>query len=247
MVLVFLAGAATRGSQRWIDLGFFQFQPSEFGKLLFVLVLAGVPRRAGRSGSASRARCSAAIGLAASRSLLVFLQPDIGTALVYGAALAAVLFVAGTRWLHLAALGARSSRGRARPALAAARRGRPRAQAVPGDRLTGFTTRQRPERRRPTTRTSRSPRSARAGSTGAASRARRRRTSTTSPSTRPTSCSPRSPSSAASSARRSCSCSTCSSSGAGCASSRSRATRSRRSSPAASSSRSSSRSSSTSG
>ena len=35
------------------------------------------------------------------RSLLVFMQPDFGTALVYVAALAAVLFVAGTRWLHL--------------------------------------------------------------------------------------------------------------------------------------------------
>ena len=36
--------------------------------------------------------------------LLVFLQPDLGTALVYIAALAAVLFVAGVRWLHLALL-----------------------------------------------------------------------------------------------------------------------------------------------
>src|SRR5262245_51206443 len=31
MVLVLVAGAATRGSRRWIDLGFFRFQPSEFG------------------------------------------------------------------------------------------------------------------------------------------------------------------------------------------------------------------------
>ena len=33
--------------------------------------------------------------------VLVFLQPDLGTALVYGAALTAVLFLAGVRWLHL--------------------------------------------------------------------------------------------------------------------------------------------------
>ena len=37
--------------------------------------------------------------------LLVFLQPDLGTALVYAAAFSAVLFVAGVRWLHLALLG----------------------------------------------------------------------------------------------------------------------------------------------
>ena len=35
-----VAGAATRGSRRWIDLGFFRFQPSEFGKVLFTLFLA---------------------------------------------------------------------------------------------------------------------------------------------------------------------------------------------------------------
>ena len=36
--------------------------------------------------------------------LLVFLQPDLGTALVYAAAFSAVLFVAGVRWIHLAVL-----------------------------------------------------------------------------------------------------------------------------------------------
>ena len=36
--------------------------------------------------------------------LLVFIQPDIGSALVYAAALVAVLFVAGVRWLHLAVI-----------------------------------------------------------------------------------------------------------------------------------------------
>ena len=39
LVLVF--GAATRGSKRWIDIGFFTFQPSEFGKVLLALALAG--------------------------------------------------------------------------------------------------------------------------------------------------------------------------------------------------------------
>ena len=38
---VFLAGPVTRGSRRWIEVGFFRFQPSEFGKLLFVIALAG--------------------------------------------------------------------------------------------------------------------------------------------------------------------------------------------------------------
>jgi rod shape determining protein RodA len=103
MVLVLAAGAATRGSKRWIDVGFFKFQPSEFGKVLFVLVIAGF--LAERRSAIQLPRTPvAAIGLGALPILLVFVQPDIGTALVYTAALAAVLFVAGVRWSHLAVL-----------------------------------------------------------------------------------------------------------------------------------------------
>ena len=93
-----------RGSKRWIELGPFQFQPSEFGKLFFVLAIAGFlverGRRVGEVGTVA-----AAIGLGLVPMGLVFLQPDLGTALVYGAALTAVLFLAGVRWLHLAVLG----------------------------------------------------------------------------------------------------------------------------------------------
>ena len=104
MVIVLLAGAVTRGSRRWLNLGFFQFQPSEFGKLLIVLFLAGLlADRAKRIGE-SRTVLSA-IGFAAGPIFLVFVQPDFGTAMVYTAALAGVLFVAGTRWTHLALLG----------------------------------------------------------------------------------------------------------------------------------------------
>src|SRR5207237_3307247 len=104
IVLVFIAGPVTRGSHRWLHLGSFTFQPSEFGKLLFVLALAGfLAERARRIGDADTTLRT--IGLGAIPIVLVFLQPDLGTALVYAAALAAVLFVAGTRWLHLSALG----------------------------------------------------------------------------------------------------------------------------------------------
>src|SRR3954454_14958160 len=103
MVFVLAAGAATRGSKRWIDVGFFKFQPSEFGKVLFVLVLAGF--LAERRGSLqSFATPLATIGYGLVPIMLVFVQPDIGTALVYTSALAAVLFVAGVRWSHLAVL-----------------------------------------------------------------------------------------------------------------------------------------------
>ena len=105
MLLVLLGGTVSRHSKRWLDIGFFRFQPSEFGKVLFVLFLAGfLADRARRLGE-SRTVLEA-IGFGCLPILLVFVQPDFGTAMVYAAALAAVLFVAGVRWPHLAALGA---------------------------------------------------------------------------------------------------------------------------------------------
>jgi rod shape determining protein RodA len=105
IAIVFLVGRAARGSTRWINVGFFTFQPSEFGKLLFVLALAGFlaerQRLVGTVGTTAKAL---ALGLVP--VLLVFAQPDLGTALVYLAALAAMLFVCGSPWRHLATLGA---------------------------------------------------------------------------------------------------------------------------------------------
>ncbi len=104
MIFVFIFAEAIRGSKRWIDLGPFQFQPSEFGKLFFVLAIAGFLVERGRRVTEFRT-VSTAIGLALVPMALVFLQPDLGTALVYGAALVAVLFLAGVRWRHLLVLG----------------------------------------------------------------------------------------------------------------------------------------------
>ncbi len=101
MIFVFVFAEAVRGSKRWIDLGPFQFQPSEFGKLFFVLAIAGFLVERGRRVS-ELGTVATAIGLGLVPIGLVFLQPDLGTALVYGAALAAVLFLSGVRWLYLA-------------------------------------------------------------------------------------------------------------------------------------------------
>jgi rod shape determining protein RodA len=102
IAIVFLMGPI-RGSKRWLDLGFFRFQPSEFGKVLFVLALAGFLAERSRRLNDPRTTITT-LGLAALPIFLVFLQPDFGTALVYCAAVFAVLFVAGTPWTHLAAL-----------------------------------------------------------------------------------------------------------------------------------------------
>jgi rod shape determining protein RodA len=105
ILIVYLQGKAIRGSKRWVDLGFFKFQPSEFGKVLFVLALAGFLAERSRHLNELRTTLNA-VGLALIPIFLVFLQPDFGSALVYCAAVAAVLLVAGTPWTHLGGLAA---------------------------------------------------------------------------------------------------------------------------------------------
>jgi rod shape determining protein RodA len=103
LVVVPIFGEEIRHTRRWIDIGPFRFQPSEFGKLLLVLFLAAYLADRAKRLSESRTVLTAA-GLATVPMFLVFLQPDVGTAVVYAAVLWATLFIAGTRWLHLAVL-----------------------------------------------------------------------------------------------------------------------------------------------
>jgi rod shape determining protein RodA len=104
IALVLVLGGATRGSRRWIELPFFTFQPSELGKVLLIAALAGfVIDRARRVPERQRTARLLLLGLAP--AALVFLQPDIGTGVVFVVVTLAVLFIAGVRWTHFAALG----------------------------------------------------------------------------------------------------------------------------------------------
>jgi rod shape determining protein RodA len=104
ILLVYVLGFSARGSKRAIEFPFFNFQPSELGKLLLVLALAAFTvdrfRRLGERETTSRI-----VLLALVPAMLVIAQPDLGSGLVYLAIVLAVLFVAGTRWTHFAALG----------------------------------------------------------------------------------------------------------------------------------------------
>ncbi len=103
--LVFVFGFAARGSRRAFDLPFFSFQPSELGKLLLVLALAGFVIDGARNGS-DRQRTVRYLCLGLAPAALVFLQPDLGTSLVYGAITLAVMYVGGVPWTHFAVIGA---------------------------------------------------------------------------------------------------------------------------------------------
>jgi len=102
--LVFVFGFAARGSRRAFELPFFSFQPSELGKLLLVLALAGFVIDGARRGSeVQRTVRYLCLGLAP--AALVFLQPDLGTSMVFVAATLAVMYFGGVPWTHFAVIG----------------------------------------------------------------------------------------------------------------------------------------------
>jgi rod shape determining protein RodA len=105
IALVLLVGTAVRGSNRWIDLPFFQFEPSELAKVLLCVSLAAfVYERVRRPFGLRQTVRLLALGLAP--AALVFLQPDLGTGIVLVAIALAILFIAGIPWQHFAAIAA---------------------------------------------------------------------------------------------------------------------------------------------
>ena len=135
LVLVF--GAAARGSRRWIELPFFRFQPSELAKVLLVVSLAAfVIERTRRGHDPKQTARLLMVGLAP--AALVFLQPDLGTALVIGVITIAVLFLAGVPWRHFAAMGAVLAAFAGLVLVAAPAVGVPILQSYQQERITSF-------------------------------------------------------------------------------------------------------------
>lgn len=134
---VLAIGFGAGGARRWIELPFFQFQPSELGKLLLVLALAGFAiDRARRQTEWQRTARLLLLGFMP--ALIVFVQPSLGTALVYCAVTFAILFVSGTPWQHFAAMGGLAAAAIAIVLVAAPAVGQPVLQGYQLERLTSF-------------------------------------------------------------------------------------------------------------
>ena len=101
LVTVGLFGRIAFGSRRWIRLFGVSFQVSEFVKLVLVLVVARYLSELKRDVVSPRDLLKLG-GLVGIPTLLVILQPDLGTALTYLPILAAGVLLAGLEWRHLA-------------------------------------------------------------------------------------------------------------------------------------------------
>lgn len=104
MLAVLAIGAEVHGARSWFAVGGYQVQPSELGKVVMIVTLALVFSRG--PGGAGPLRLGLALLSMAPPVVMIMLQPDPGTALVYGAVFVAVVVVSGVkmRWIALLAL-----------------------------------------------------------------------------------------------------------------------------------------------
>lgn len=106
LLIVFFMGEVG-GSARWIPLGIINYQPSEYAKLVMVLVLANVLSE-NKSEPESLRSFVIPILWTLPVMLLIFMQPDLGTSLVLAAILFSLLYLAGVRmryWFGLIGAG----------------------------------------------------------------------------------------------------------------------------------------------
>ncbi len=103
LVAVIIFGEVGKGAQRWLDLEFIRFQPSELMKLAMPMMLASFLSQ--KVLPLGWRDLIVSVGLVMVPVLLIARQPDLGTALLVGSAGFFVLFLAGVRWKVLMILG----------------------------------------------------------------------------------------------------------------------------------------------
>lgn len=104
IVAVRFVGTTVNGAKSWIDLGPVSLQPSEFGKVLGIIALAGFLASRSREVRTPRVFLGGLTVLGVP-ALAVFVQPDFGSAQIYGYLALGMLFFAGARWTHFAVMG----------------------------------------------------------------------------------------------------------------------------------------------
>ena len=100
LVAVLYIGVVIAGSQRWIEVGFTTIQPSEFGKLATLLALASFVSSRGKEME-KFSNFVVTILIVALPASLVYVEPDLGSTLCYGAVWIGVMSVAQTRFRYL--------------------------------------------------------------------------------------------------------------------------------------------------
>jgi rod shape determining protein RodA len=98
LLLVLFIGQSALGAQRWINLGLFSFQPSEFAKIIVIISLAS---RLSRENALKFEELAGTFLYVGVPMILILMQPDLGTSLVLVTILFAMLFVRGFNLLYI--------------------------------------------------------------------------------------------------------------------------------------------------
>jgi rod shape determining protein RodA len=101
LIALSLIGAVSKGAVRWFQLGSLSFQPAELGKVVLILAMS---RFFSRNPPNSLKNLLTALALSGISVLLILLQPDLGSALVYVAVVFSMLAVAGSPGKYLGGL-----------------------------------------------------------------------------------------------------------------------------------------------
>ena len=102
LLAVEFVGVTGMGAQRWIDLGFMRLQPSELMKIALVMLLAAYYDWLPVDKTSRPLWVILPVIMILLPMLLVFQQPDLGTALLLGIGGAIVMFAAGVHWAYFA-------------------------------------------------------------------------------------------------------------------------------------------------
>lgn len=105
LLVVLVIGQSAFGSRRWILLAGTPLQPSELAKLATIVLLARYLADNEHHVEDARVLLTS-LGIAALPALLVFVEPDLGTAVVFIAIWVGMIFLAGVPLRHMALLGA---------------------------------------------------------------------------------------------------------------------------------------------
>ena len=96
LIAVLIMGQIGKGAQRWLDLGFFRFQPSEMIKITTPMMVSWYLAEHAMPPKAKQLLFAGILIIIP--TLLIAKQPDLGTALLVAASGSGVLFFAGLSW-----------------------------------------------------------------------------------------------------------------------------------------------------
>lgn len=104
LVFVLVAGRDVNGAKRWIGIGGFSFQPTEFTKIFMIIFYAFLLSETYKMIGKIKTLCVYA-GFLAIVALLIMLQPHMSCTILIVATVAIMMFVAGLKWFHIIVVG----------------------------------------------------------------------------------------------------------------------------------------------